>query len=212
MSLCYNFPIIISNNNKKRGGMMAYYNPTLTQEDLISDLLGLDEELFVYAMKEGLLDLPAIRIVIAGSSALILNQIHIDRTMDIDILRISSYITDALLAKYHMNTRVQCTEDSLPYNWEDRIVPLNLKTSIISYYTLSIEDAICAKIAAGRAKDEDHLQADNLKRFINWEQLKRCAEEMALSSLNERRFLEFKHRYNTYVEENHHEEAKLENL
>lgn len=212
MSLCYNFPIIISNNNKKRGGMMAYYNPTLTQEDLISDLLGLDEELFVYAMKEGLLDLPAIRIVIAGSSALILNQIHIDRTMDIDVLRISSYITDELLSKYHMNTRVQCTEDSLPYNWEDRIVPLNLKTSIISYYTLSIEDTICAKIAAGRAKDEDHLQADNLKEQTDWEQLKRCAEEMELSSLNERRFLEFKHRYNKYVEENHHEKAKLKDI
>ena len=191
---------------------MAYYNPTLTQEDLISDLLGLDEELFVYAMKESLLDLPTIRIVIAGSSALILNQIHINRTMDIDVLRISSYITDALLAKYHMNTRVQCTEDSLPYYWEDRIVPLNLKTSIISYYTLSIEDAICAKIAAGRAKDEDHLQADNLKQFTNWEQLKQCAEEMKLSSLNERRFLEFKHRYNIYVEENHHEEAKLKDF
>ena len=212
MSLCYNFPIIITNNNRKRGDRMAYYNPTLSQEDLISNLLGLDEELFVYAMKESLLDLPTIRIVIAGSSSLNLNQIHIDRTMDIAVLRISSYITDELLSKYHMNTRVQSTEDSLAYNWEDRVAPLNLKTSIISYYTLSIEDAICAKIAAGRAKDEDHLQADNLKQQIDWRQLKRCAKEMELSSLNKRRFLEFKHRYNIYVEENHHEEAKLENL
>lgn len=191
---------------------MAFYDPTLTENDLLERCLKLDRVLFFQANQKGVSINRKINIVIAGSSSLILNKVNIMATIDIDILRISDWLDKELLEQFDMNTRVQCTEDCLPYNWEDRIKPLELNTKVIQYHLLSIEDAVCFKIAAYREKDKNHLAVKNLANQINWIRLKQCAQEMELSALNQRNFQWFVHRYNQFVKENHHEEAIIENI
>lgn len=191
---------------------MAFYDPTLTENDLLERCLKLDRVLFFQANQKGVSINRKINIVIAGSSSLILNKVNIMATIDIDILRISDWLDKELLEQFDMNTRVQCTEDCLPYNWEDRIKPLELNTKVIQYHLLSIEDAVCSKIAAYREKDKNHLAVKNLANQINWIRLKQCAQEMELSALNQRSFQWFVHRYNQFVKENHHEEAIIENI
>lgn len=172
----------------------------------------LDRVLFFQANQKGITISRKIKIIIAGSSSLILNKVNIMATIDIDILRITDLLDPSLLDEFDMNTRVQCTEDCLPYNWEDRIKPLNLNTKVIQYYLLSIEDAVCSKNAAYREKDKNHLMVENLANQIDWKQLKLCAEEMEWSSLNHKNFQWFVHRYNQFVKENHHEEALIKNI
>lgn len=191
---------------------MAFYDPTLTENDLLERCLKLDRVLFFQANQKGVSINRKINIVIAGSSSLILNKVNIIATIDIDILRISDWLDKELLEQFDMNTRVQCTEDCLPYYWEDRIKPLELNTKVIQYHLLSIEDAVCSKIAAYREKDKNHLAVKNLANQINWIRLKQCAQEMELSALNQRNFQWFVHRYNQFVKENHHEEAIIENI
>lgn len=146
---------------------MTFYDPTLTENDLLERCLKLDRALFFQANQKGISIDRKISIVIAGSSSLILNKVNITSTIDIDILRISDWLDKELLEQFDMNTRVQCTEDCLPYNWEDRIKPLELNTKVIQYYLLSIEDAVCSKIAAYREKDKNHLAVKNLANQIN---------------------------------------------
>lgn len=190
---------------------MTYYNPKLEEADLYERLYQLDEDIDAY-IDEKNLKIRHLDIVIAGSSALVFNNIHIKKTEDIDIIKISNYISEELLEKYDMNTRVGGLENFFPYNYQDRIIKLNLKTFIADYYILSLEDIAVAKIQADRGKDWEHLKNEELLSRINWSLLKICALEMEDSLLNDRQYQWFLSRYNYFVEVNGHEEIIIKNL
>ena len=122
-----------------------------------------------------------IRMEIVGSSSLMMNRVNVGLTEDIDVIRISRIIDETLLKKYDMNTRVVAMENYLPYNYQDRLIKLDMNTYIIDYFHLSLEDAIVAKIVAARAKDDFHLQTKSIAKNVDWKQLKICMEEMKLS-------------------------------
>lgn len=190
---------------------MTYYNPKLEEADLYERLYQLDEDIDAY-IDEKNLKIMYLDIVIAGSSALIFNNIHIKKTEDIDIIKIGNNIPEALLEKNDMNTRVAGLENFFPYNYQDRIMKLNLKTFIADYYILSLEDIVVAKIQADRGKDWEHLKNEELLSRINWLLLKICALEMKDSLLNNRQYQWFLSRYNYFVEVNGHEEVIIKNL
>ena len=190
---------------------MTFYNPTLSKENLIERLVNLDKELYMYALRNKV-KTSKIDMLIAGSSALILNGITISKTADIDVLKLSHYIEEELLERYDMNSRVMGVESSIPYNYEDRIVKLDLETKIIQYYLLSIEDAVCSKIQANRGKDWEQINNSNILEQIDWNKLKICAEEMHDSLITDEQFRWFLARYNDFVEVNGHEDCIISDL
>ena len=192
---------------------MLYYDPQLNSDDIIERLLGLDREVFGITLKEGFEIHGKIRIVIAGSSVLMLNGVV--KTMvsdDIDLIKLSHEIGPELLNKYDMNTRISTYENSLPYHYLDRIVKVELQTYVINYYALAIEDAIAGKIYAWRGKDLDHLRDPEVIKRINWIKLKESVCDLYYSLLNTRDFPWICHRFNLYMEEVGHEELKFENI
>ena len=193
---------------------MAYSNRTIGKENLIKRLIDLDKEFRLILLEN---DIPLdtkVEIIIAGSSSLILNsEIEVFHTMDIDtFLSANRLITEELLNKYDINTKISTYTESIPYNFEDRIIKLDLGTKNIDYYIISLEDAVICKIKASRLKDQEHLKNEYILGKIDWVLLKQCALEMELSSLNEYGYKEFAHCYNNFVKENNHEEAIIENI
>ena len=165
----------------------------------------LDKDIYAY-LKENDMKIEKVEIVIAGSTALALNNIDVKKTEDIDIIKISHNIPEDLLDKYNMNTRVSALENFFPYNYIDRIKKLNFCTNAIEYYIVSLEDIIIAKIQANRGKDLEQLKTKELINRIAWDKLKQSALEMKDSLFNDEQYKWLVVRYNDFVVANEHEE------
>lgn len=189
---------------------MPYYDPKLKPEDIVNRLIDLDYELFEYSVTNKIEDF-RVRIEIVGSAALVLNEINIPLTEDIDVVRMNRCLSKELLDKYDMNTRVTTMENYLPYNYQDRLVKLNINTFVTDYYFLSLEDCVVSKIVAARSKDDNQLDYLQVTK-IDWLMLKNCMEEMQLSLLNINDYKWMINRYNNFVRKYNHEEAIITNL
>ena len=190
---------------------MVYYNPTLNKNNMQERMYKLDKDIYAY-LKEKDIEIDKVKIVIAGSTALALNNIDVKKTEDIDIIKISHNIPEDLLGRYNMNTRVSALENFFPYNYIDRIEKLNLCTNAIEYYIVSLEDIIIAKIQANRGKDLEQLKTKELINRIIWDKLKQSALEMKDSLFNDEQYKWFIVRYNDFVEVNGHEEVVIKNI
>lgn len=184
---------------------MKYYDPELTADDVMQNLIRLDKELAVIAFNNNIHLKEKVRMIIAGSSSLIMNGVYLPKTQDIDILRISYVIDKELLGKYKMNCRITTFENSLPYFYEGRLVKYPLDTQIVDYWAISIEDAVAGKIYAWRDKDKDHIYSLEVLEKLNWSKLRKCIEELQLSVLNEKDYDLIRHRFNIFAKGTDHE-------
>lgn len=191
---------------------MAYYDPELTKAEVIQNLVDLDRELYLYAFTEGIQLKEKVKIVIAGSTSLIMNGVNLPKTQDIDVIKLSYVIDDELLEKYSMNCRIATYENSLPYYYDTRLVKYPLDTKIVDYWAISIEDAVAGKIYAWRDKDKDHIYSLEVLEKLNWHKLKACVEELQESVLNEKDYDWIKHRFNIFAEGTNHEEFIFKNI
>lgn len=187
------------------------YNPTITKELLLERLYQFDDEVFDMALKNNS-ENDRVRVEIVGSACLLLNEINIPATEDIDIIRTSVSNVETIMLKYDMNNRAAIMENYIPYNYQDRLVKFNIDTKIVDYYILSLEDIVICKIVSARDKDDAHLKANNIAKHIHWPTLKVCMEEMKLSLLNENDYKWMVLRYNSFVERNHHEEVVIKDI
>lgn len=190
---------------------MKYYDPKITKNELLNRLHRFDEEIFLLALEKEDTEV-RFRMDIVGSSCLLLNEINVPATQDIDVIRHNIRLDEKILYKYDMNTRSTTMENYLPYNYQDRMIKLNIETKIVDYYYLSLEDVIVAKIVAAREKDDAHLNSNNLVSKIHWPTLKMCMNEMRYSLLNIKDFDWMVIRYNDFVKRNNHEEVIIKNI
>lgn len=174
---------------------MKYQDDFMEKEDIKENLLKLDREIYLFTQSSRSID-----VVIVGSTCLAFLANISRRTQDIDILKMTHNIPNDILHKYKMNTAVQAFgESNLPYNYEDRLVYLNINTKIINYYLLSLEDIIISKIYAGREKDKFDINLESVIKKIDWIKLEKCAKEMEMSAMNLRVYKEFKDSYNDFL-------------
>ena len=79
---------------------------------------------------------------------------------------------------------------------------LNLGTKVIDYYTLSLEDVVISKIAAGREKDIEDINNKNVVKAINWELLGQLANTVREGMISDRQISEFNHFYQDFLRVN----------
>lgn len=138
--------------------------------------------------------------VIVGGGALLLKKIISRATLDVDVLEVSSEVEE-IFSVYDFNTRVKAVLDCFPYNYEDRIEVVDLKTKSINYYIPSIEDLIVSKLYAYRGKDIDDLnEIKNSGRF-NPRLLDEVILEARESAVTERRYFEMVSLYKAFFKE-----------
>lgn len=102
----------------------------MIKEDLLSRLDRLDEDSSYVFSEEN-----RFKIVIVGGCALVLQDYIKRSTHDIDALLVSKELT-GILSKYDIDIRVSAYSCNFPYNFEDRLLKLDIGGRRIDFYTV----------------------------------------------------------------------------
>lgn len=169
----------------------------MNKQELISKLIAMDDEISMIFPNED-----KINVTIVGGGALIL-QGYLNRiTLDIDLVDIYYPILNPIFEKYDVNCRSNAFADCLAENYESRLKQVDIKTKIVDYYTLSLEDLVIMKLFSSRGKDHDDIRAKDVLNNLNWVKLEQIISSGEVdNSFNERRYKEFLSRYEEYVKE-----------
>ncbi len=98
-----------------------------------------------------------------------------------------------------MNTNVSSYMDNFPGDYADRVERVNIETRKIRFYTLSLEDLVISKLAAGRDKDLEDIANESVLASVNWVRLEELADTVRSGMLSDRARGEFDVQYNEYV-------------
>ncbi|MDM8300284.1 DUF6036 family nucleotidyltransferase [Collinsella tanakaei] len=165
-------------------------------KELLTDL---DEEAY-FALGASEEKMP---LVIAGGSAFILHEVtNRPVTHDVDILNADSRLKGIIRNYPELNGDIAAFCDAIPYNYENRLVALDIVTRAIGYYVPSLEDLAVMKLYAWRPNDIADLTNPSFLQQIDWDMLEHLVfndHEAKASCLSERRYLEMVATYRQYA-------------
>lgn len=121
-----------------------------------------------------------------------------------DILSVDQRLMDIVAAYPELSGNVAAFGDTIPYRYEDRLVPLDLSTTTVAYYAPSLEDLAVMKLYAWRPNDIADLTSADFLAKVDWKQLDYLvmdAGEARASCLSDRRYNEMLATYRRYVRE-----------
>lgn len=137
----------------------------------------------------------------AGGAALMLLNFMDRRTRDGDIIYYSSPELVEYMYKYNFNTNVITYSSEFPDGYLERIEKIDLKTKIIDFYVLSLEDLVVSKIYGGRIHDLADIRNERIVQAIDWDKLDELFK-LALEGINSDSVIFFfKANYKDYIEE-----------
>ncbi len=170
---------------------------SMQREDLLQKLRNFDEEVnLIFG------DALNIRVVIVGGGALILMNVIPRMTHDIDVLGCISADIAAIMQSYDINGRVNAYAQNFPYNYEDRLVPVDdVHGKSTSFYTASLEDIVISKLCSNRDTDYADITSARVLEMIDWNLLHHLAtaeDEIKSSCLNDQRYGEFLSAFKEY--------------
>lgn len=158
--------------------------------DLIDTLLGIDEEV---SLDLGEADVKPCVVVVGGAAFMLRDLTHRVATYDIDVLQMDASVRDILANYPQVNGAVVAYQDSIPYNFEDRLVELDIGASAVKFVTPSTEDLVVMKLYAGRPNDLQDIESVVADNALDWELLEHLVfdEDEAKAATNiERRYRE----------------------
>ena len=160
------------------------------KDELTRLLLQLDEEFAL--LHPDLIERPTV--VIAGGSAFVLRDLTRRAvTHDIDVLLAESHVRAVMAGYPAINGRIAAYADHIPYNFEDRLVDLDLGARAITFKTPSAEDLVVMKLYAQRPSDMQDIEDAIGQGKVDWGLLERLVhdpEEARASALSPRRYAE----------------------
>lgn len=177
----------------------------MNKDRLVKVLLQVDEEV-------GLLDLkinykPVIMIV-GGSSFILQDLSSRNVTHDIDVLRCDQAIKE-IIDKYSIiNSQVITYEDSLPYNYEDRLIKLEIDAKNVEYISPSLEDLVVMKLYGARPNDLQDINSEEVINNIDWKMMDYLVfdhDEAYSSNFIRQRYYEMVEEYKNFAKEHNHE-------
>lgn len=142
----------------------------------------------------------AFRLVLVGGGAMVLLGCLTRSTADLDALSVPPDLV-SLMAKYDINGRVAAYLDHFAYNLEDRLVALDLGTTVVECYSASLEDVVASKLYSERDSDAQDVRRPEVLEMLDWARLAEVAEDMRNSMMNERRYQQFLYNYQEYRRE-----------
>ncbi len=158
--------------------------------DLKETLLAIDEEV---SLACGIPPVKSSVIIVGGAAFLLRDLTSRSVTHDIDVLQADSAVREVISQYPNVNGAVAAYADQIPYNFEDRLVRLDLPTLAIDFATPSTEDLVVMKLYAQRPNDIQDIEAVARAGRLDWnllELLVYSPEEAAASSLSPRRYRE----------------------
>lgn len=160
----------------------------MDKNELLKTLLAIDEEAFLMDSERPTRS----QVIIVGGAAFLLRDMTARRiTHDIDILQADTFVRQIIAQYPNANGAVAAYMDHIPYNFEDRLVPLPIKTKAVDYFTPSIEDLAVMKLYAERPADMQDIDEAARNNNIDWQLLDHLvhdAGEAHASALSARRY------------------------
>lgn len=170
----------------------------LDKDELTELLVRVDTETF---LSIGELQ-PHAHMVIVGGSAFILSDLtRRPVTCDVDVFAVDSAIAGIVAEYTAFNGSVAAYADEIPYNFEERLVKLDMRTKCVDYFTPCLEDLAVMKLYAWRPNDISDLTSPAVLESIDWDLLSRLVhddDEARASALFERRYREMVSTYEDY--------------
>ena len=137
--------------------------------------------------------------VIVGGSALVLMDKIFRSTHDIDSIASSEKI-QPLLEAYNINMNVKAYLTNFPDDYHERLVPVEIETKKVKFYTVSTEDLVVSKLCASRDKDFEDIETKEVTENLNWKLMDRLIEDVCYGMLNEYDENHLRMRYEDYKE------------
>lgn len=166
----------------------------LYREEIINRLLQVDRDM---ALLDTTPDMYSC--VIVGGSALVLMEKIYRSTHDIDSIDASNEIKP-LLETYNINMNVNAYRINFPEDYLDRIVEVNIPTTKVKFYTVSLEDLVVSKLCGMRGKDVEDIENELVYKDLNWKLLDELIEEVCYGMLNDFDVNALKSNYENYKE------------
>ena len=164
----------------------------ISKDEILSRLKSLDEDASLLFD-----DSESFTLIIVGGGALILQEYIARSTHDIDVISVSEPLRN-LLERHDINCPLLAYLDTFSDGYESRAA-LIFKGERIAFFTAALEDIIIAKLHAMRDTDKLDIEAGSIRNELDWELLDTLAKNIEESSLNERRYREFRYYYDDYV-------------
>ena len=144
-------------------------------------------------------------VVIVGGGAFVLRDLTSrPSTHDIDVFMVDERLREIISHYPEVNSAVMAYMDSIPYNFEDRLVQIPIQTTTIVFKTPSIEDLAVMKLYGWRPNDKADLTNNRFLEQVNWDLLDRLIYdegESKASAITPRRYEEMVFTYEQYRKE-----------
>ena len=133
-------------------------------------------------------------VVIVGGGAFVLRDLTSrPSTHDIDVFMVDERLREIISHYPEVNGSVMAYMDSIPYNFEDRLLEIPVKTKTVVFKTPSIEDLAVMKLYGWRPNDIADLTSNAFLEQVNWDLLDHLvydSNEAKASALIPRRYEE----------------------
>lgn len=141
----------------------------MDKNELIAKIRRIDENVFFSRQDNSH---ARAKVIIVGASALLLCDLSKKgATKDVDVLRVEASVREALYADPDFNSQCLAYETCLPYNFEDRLVPIDLDTFVLDIFVPSIEDLAVMKLYRWEVPDKSDLTAAEFLAQLDWDML-----------------------------------------
>lgn len=141
----------------------------MNREELIAKLKRIDENVFFSGSIET--GARASTIIVGASALLLCDLSHKSATKDVDVLKVEQSIRNIMFEDRDFNSQCSIFSQCLPYNFEDRLVKIDIETYVIDVYVPSIEDMTVMKLYRWERPDIEDLTAPEFLERLNWDQL-----------------------------------------
>lgn len=164
------------------------------KSEIIEKLMQLDSDMALIDTSDAVYSC-----VIVGGSALVLTDKIYRSTHDIDSIASSEKLYP-LLEAYNINMNVKAYLTNFPDDYSERLVPLDLQTSKVKFFTVSTEDLVVSKLCSGRGKDYEDIESKEVTDNLDWDLLENLVENICYGMLNDYDVSILKTRYGDYKE------------
>ena len=89
---------------------------------------------------------------------------------------------------------------NFPEDYLDRIVEVNIPTTKVKFYTVSLEDLVVSKLCGMRGKDVEDIENKPVYKDLNWDLMDELIEEVCYGMLNDFDVNALKSNYENYEE------------
>lgn len=165
----------------------------MIKKELIEILLGIDEEA---SLTLGNVSHKPTVVIVGGAAFLLRDLTSRKVTHDIDILSIDDELKTIIGSYPEVNQSVSAYMDQIPYNFEDRLVELDIETTSVRFVVPSLEDLVIMKLYAQRPNDIQDIESAAKADLINWDLL----EYLVYNDNEARASTNIERRYNEMVD------------